>query len=367
MTKKNIISILIIGIILILGLFLFQEEIGRELKKIGFNKENKEEIEILNVHSHPKKGEGWTVFFQTEGIADLKIIPGDLQTINDLEFVSLSCGDKKIIPQVLDGDILFYPNWSCDKATGSISHLVKIARNHNLKISFGEKISQAFNSPDSWLEIDSSNILDYSGGAGLEDALDGRGIWINESAEEHWFRLDFGSSYNITAVRGRSNLAGDPINVDIYVSDNYEEWGDPVAEGISVFRDTTEWAEAATTPKEGQYMKVVVIATETGEPGNIEWGDKGGMTIFDAYEGAAATTTEYIDVEYQEWSTSSSWSYGSGTDLTSATSTAVELDLPKPISRFATSADDIYWGIGIPSTTSLGTYSGTTTFEAKAD
>lgn len=78
-------------------------------------------------------------------------------------------------------------------------------------------------------------------------------------------------------------------------------------------------------------------------------------------------TGNFIPVENQEWSTSTSVSYGSGTDATSSSDYAVELDLSRPTSHPSTSTDDTYWGIGIPSGQAMGTYSGTTTYEAKAD
>ena len=369
MIRKNIFSILIIICFLILGLFLFQEEIEQELKKLGFDERNKEkEIKVLNIHSHPRKNEDWKVSFQTKGSADLKIIPGDEQTINDLEFVSLFCGKEKRVPQILQGDVIFYPDWSCDEDLSSLSHLVNVADKHNLKFQFGGKTAHAFNSPDGWIGFGSGNLLDYSGGAGLEEALDGAGLWVSEEPEEHWFRIDLGSEYNITAVRGRSDEERDPVQVSIYVSNDPNDWGTAVAENINTWQDTADWQEVDTTDKLGRYIKVVIIATEEGDPGGLTFGTNAGMTIFDAYEEEPAAPAETILVFNQEWSTSSSWSYGSGTDLTSNASTSVELDLPKPTSRFCTSSvDSVYWGIGIPSTTSLGVYSGTTTFEAKAD
>ena len=67
------------------------------------------EINILNIHSHPVRGQNWEVEFTTQGQADLKIIPNDQATIDDDEFVSLSCGDKNLKPQILSGDIILWP------------------------------------------------------------------------------------------------------------------------------------------------------------------------------------------------------------------------------------------------------------------
>ena len=43
----------------------------------------KDELTILNVHSHPQQGENWEVGFTTKGINDLRIIPNDQSTIDD--------------------------------------------------------------------------------------------------------------------------------------------------------------------------------------------------------------------------------------------------------------------------------------------
>jgi len=75
-----------------------------------------------------------------------------------------------------------------------------------------------------------------------------------------------------------------------------------------------------------------------------------------------------IAVGQQEYDVSSSTSYGSGTDATSTVTNKVELDLSKPTAHSPnTSTDDIYWGLGIPSVQKAGSYTGTTTFEAKPD
>jgi hypothetical protein len=105
-----------------------------------------EEIIILNVHSHPQAGENWVVSFETVGNADLTITPNDQQTINDLDFISLSCNDQERIPQILEGDVIFYPNWSCE-GIGTVIHFVKVARRHVLKFQFGDQTAYAFNTP----------------------------------------------------------------------------------------------------------------------------------------------------------------------------------------------------------------------------
>ena len=103
------------------------------------------EINIINIHSHPQQGDNWTVDFTTQGKADLKIIPNDQATIDDDEFVSLSCGDQVMNPEILAGDVISYPNWSCDK-TATVIHNTKKAGNHTLRFEFGDQRAYAYNS-----------------------------------------------------------------------------------------------------------------------------------------------------------------------------------------------------------------------------
>ena len=136
------------------------------------------EINVLNVHSHPQQGQNWTVDFTTQGTADLKIIPNDQATISDDEFVSLSCGDEKRQPQILAGDVIFYPNWSCDK-TATVIHYTKKAGKHTLRFEFGlpgdeanRQISYAYNTASSPIIFRSAGVsglplIFRSTGAGL--------------------------------------------------------------------------------------------------------------------------------------------------------------------------------------------------------
>jgi len=69
-----------------------------------------------------------------------------------------------------------------------------------------------------------------------------------------------------------------------------------------------------------------------------------------------------IGVSNQEYSTST-FSWGTGIDLHSSTST-IDVDLPKPTSHPSTSTDIVYWGLGVPLDTPIGTYTGENTFTA---
>jgi len=102
------------------------------------------EISIINVQSHPKTGDNWEVSFLTQGTTHLTITPNDENSINDLDFVSLSCGSQTLTPQILDNDVIFYPDWDCNQEA-KIVHHVNQARNHVIKFQFGEQIAFAYN------------------------------------------------------------------------------------------------------------------------------------------------------------------------------------------------------------------------------
>ena len=110
-------------------------------------------LNILNVHSHPQAGDNWTVSFETIGTADLTITPDDQATIDDMDFISLKCGEELLLrggaptgDDSSDG-VIHVPNWSCG-TTAEITHLVNIAAPHTLKFQFGDQIKFAYNNPD---------------------------------------------------------------------------------------------------------------------------------------------------------------------------------------------------------------------------
>jgi len=102
------------------------------------------EINVLNVHSHPEQGEEWVVEFTTSGRADLKIIPNDQATIDDDEFIGLYCDGEQLEPQILDGDVIYYPDWECD-GVGKVVHLTLKRNKHVLRFEFGDQVAYAYN------------------------------------------------------------------------------------------------------------------------------------------------------------------------------------------------------------------------------
>ncbi|MFA6306202.1 MAG: LamG-like jellyroll fold domain-containing protein [Patescibacteria group bacterium] len=143
------------------------------------------EISIINVHSHPAQGENWTVEFKTQGAGDLKIIPNDQATIDDDEFVSLSCGTEKRDAQILAGDIIFYPNWSCGE-TATVIHYTKKAGQHTLRFELGEQIAFAYNQSLPADPVHSKTETLRPNGAGSETAITNQ----FPASGEHWDKID---------------------------------------------------------------------------------------------------------------------------------------------------------------------------------
>jgi len=124
-------------------------------------------ITILNVHSHPQAGDYWKVSFNTIGTADLTITPADEQSIDDLDFISLTCDGEERSPEIKENNVIFFPNWSCE-GTGEVIHIVNVAAPHILEFQFGDQIAFAYNDPDDWQHPDSTNDTDT---AWYNDAL----------------------------------------------------------------------------------------------------------------------------------------------------------------------------------------------------
>ena len=104
----------------------------------------KDELKIIDVHSQPQKGDNWEVRFTTKGTNDLYIIPNDQQTIDDDEFRSLYCDNEKRTPQILEKDVIYYPNWQCS-GIGRVIHYTLKTGNHTLRFEFGGQIAYAYN------------------------------------------------------------------------------------------------------------------------------------------------------------------------------------------------------------------------------
>lgn len=174
-------------------------------------------ISILNVHSHPQVGDNWAVSFETTGLRDLIITPDDQNTINDLDFVSLKCGDEERVPQILENDVIFYPNWFCI-TEGQIVHIVNIARKHILKFQFGNEIKYAYNSPDT--EILRPNSTESQGITYLQNSTHHGAV--SDENDATWVKV-------AGAIGGRTQ---------------YDRYGLPSPSGSGVITNVRVWTRA---------------------------------------------------------------------------------------------------------------------------
>lgn len=137
-----------------------------------------------------------------------------------------------------------------------------------------------------WFGVSSAHIDSFCGeeeATTLADGLDGTVRWEHWENHTHWFIIDLGATYNVRKVRGRSNYGDyDPTDVDIYVSDDKENWGAAVQEEITTWQDTTSWVEIDTTDKDGRYVKVEILSTENIS-NSLTFGDVPPFTIFDVF------------------------------------------------------------------------------------
>jgi len=141
-----------------------------------------------------------------------------------------------------------------------------------------------------WIGISSAHYDSHCGEEvtkTLAEGLDGTDLWSHQTSETHWFIVDLGATYNVQKVRGRSfdlGLNADPVDVNIYVSNDKEDFGEAVASGINTWANTAAWQEVDTTDKEGRYVKVEIIESEDGVGASINFGGQATpFTIFDVY------------------------------------------------------------------------------------
>lgn len=148
MKPSKFILILIIFCLIGGGALYFSNNLPDNQEESETQIQTTQPLKLLNSHSHPEAGEEWSVSFETRGTDNLTITPQGPDTIDDLDFIFLKCGDVEITPQLLQGDTVFYPDWQCD-GIGKLTHLVNIARQHTLKFQFGDLAAFAYNNPDS--------------------------------------------------------------------------------------------------------------------------------------------------------------------------------------------------------------------------
>jgi hypothetical protein len=175
----------------------------------------KDDLVIINVQSHPQQGENWEVSFTTNGKADLKIIPIDQATIDDDEFVSLFCDNEERTPQILKGDVIYYPNWECmptqaGLGIGKVIHYTKKAGKHILRFEFNNQTALAYNAVARyWIATSTANWNDTANWSTTEDGSSGASVPVSTDLAYFTDNKDGSCTINATVnVAGISMSAG---------------------------------------------------------------------------------------------------------------------------------------------------------------
>ncbi|PJC68729.1 hypothetical protein CO015_02955 [candidate division WWE3 bacterium CG_4_8_14_3_um_filter_42_11] len=221
-------------------------------------------LAILTPRSHPGAGEDWAVSFETQGTADLTITPMDGATIDDLEFVGMKCSEEEVIPEIREGDVLFFPNWTCDDI-GTVTHLVNVAGKHTLKFQFGDKTAYAYNNPD--VETLRPNV------AGDEENLS-YGI---SGAGNHWQDVDEAIADDET-TKVRNDTDYNNFQRDLYGIEN--------SSGSGTINSVTIYARVRQGIANGDFLKIVL---------------KTGGTV---YESTKSITGSWVNYSH-EWTSNS--------------------------------------------------------------
>jgi len=401
MAKKHLKILLFLFTICLVGavgFYFFNNPKGEGVQASIDSEE--QSLVILNPNSHPQAGDNWAISFETKGTADLTITPADLASIDDLDFVSLKCSDEERTPQILEGDVIFYPNWSCE-GTGKIIHLVNVVRKHALKFQFGNQIAYAYNSPnstptvssvtlnggnaitlsgypttsisatgtatdtDGWADISSITGKIYRSGVGSDCATDTDNCYEDTSCtltSTTTDSRDYSCDFDV-------QFYAEPTDEGTYAAQNWAAWVKVVDSQNASGTATSTGVELNTLKALNvsdtiSYGSVNAGATSTGD--HIATITNTGNTAMDVKisgEDMNCTTHGSIPVGNQEYSLIS-FNYGNGTDLT-GTPTDWNLDLPKPDSDNPTITNTTYWQVGVPTGTE-GTCSGTNTLEARS-
>lgn len=126
----------------------------------------------------------------------------------------------------------------------------------------------------SWIDLTSANYeahCGHTGGFTPQGALDGTGEWKHTVNEWHWVDMDLGDIYRIRFVASRSSTTDDPTNVNVYISHNTTDWGEPVVTGISNWQDTTVMTPHTVAYPTGRYVRYLAFSTED-LINNLGWG-----------------------------------------------------------------------------------------------
>lgn len=106
-------------------------------------------ILVLNIQSYPTLGGRWSVAFQTNGKANLTIIPvEDTEFERDLRFLEVRCGDE-VLDVDYNGRRIFIEDFECNTTAKETSQVLT-PRKHALKFIFGSQEAYAYNDVIQW-------------------------------------------------------------------------------------------------------------------------------------------------------------------------------------------------------------------------
>ncbi len=193
------------------------------------------EINILNVHSSPVKGEDWEVRFTTKGRADLRIIPNNEDTVRDDEFTGLYCGNQKTEPRILQGDVIYYPDWQCNEIAKVIHYTLKTGH-HTLRFEFGEETAYAHNTTITTVVYVALQTTDGSIGVGGRTGIDG--FCQNNQPGPVPCKSNIRALMSVNEGDGVADM---PANYG-YPSDRPLKWADSITGGLTQF--ASNWADA---------------------------------------------------------------------------------------------------------------------------
>jgi len=240
----------------------------------------KEELTILNVHSHPQQGENWEVSFTTKGTNDLKIIPNDQATIDDDEFTGLFCDNEERFPQILQGDIIYYPDWQCD-GTGKVINYTKKAGKHTLRFEFGGQTAYAYNGNDFSSDSNCKAFWNLESGAVpfLADSKGGNTL-TNQGFDEDLVDFKQGSCSG-AAIRANSD--------DMYITDANLDSGFPLKSGeANKTFSLAFWIKFTGTISDNQYL---FSKPQSGNRSFLIWLTSSKMTLYLSSNGSSWTNS----------------------------------------------------------------------------
>jgi len=286
--KVKVILFLFIFCLVGAGVFYFFSSQEREETQASLNFEE-QSIVILTPYSNPGTGDNWVVSFATTGTTDLTITPNDQATIDDLDFVSLTCGGEERTPQTLENDVVFYPDWECEE-TEEVTHHIKVSGKHTLKFQFGDQIEYAYNNPGTEVDTSiSSSATAYSFQRKTWYDGDGR-LWsafYSGSAIEFWYSTDWGSSWTQNAKASISAITYDAKSSDSSSSTSSLSWSHTIGSGpnrILIVGVSTYSQTVSSVTYDGTGLTSI---------GSIANGSGGRAEIFKLLEASLPSTGSY--------------------------------------------------------------------------